>query len=157
MTSKTTMRSACLLGTIFVLGIAATAVAQTVVDPVQVAEEAYQAAEAQRRAAIVHQGQIGALPPSVYAAYPYGYVYNPRRAYRQGLRYGYPPVFQTWPRVPGSIYAYPYGPVYGPGYVQPPVPTPASPAVRPQPPASTNDRQPAVLEPIPAPAGEPGS
>lgn len=154
MTSKTTMRSACLLGAIFVLGIAAAAVAQTVLDPVQVAEEAYQAAEAQRRAAIVHHGQIGALPPSVYAAYPYGYVYNPRRAYRQGLRYGYPPVFQTWPRVSGSIYAYPhYGPMYGPGYVQPPVP----PAVRPQPPTATTDQQPAVLEPIPAPAGQPGS
>lgn len=153
MIPKMTMRAACLLGTILVFGIAATAVAQTTYDPVQAAEDAYQAAQAPRHAAIAQQRQIGALPPSVYAAYPYGYVYNPRRAYRQGMRYGYPPVFQAWPRVPGSIYAYPYGPMYGPGYG----PAPASPAVRPQRPSPATDQQPATLEPIPAPAGEPGS
>jgi len=165
MISRMTMRAASLLGTILALGIAATAVAQTTYDAVQAGEDAYQAAEAQRHAAIAQQRQLGspvygygALPPSVYAAYPYGYVYNPRRAYRQGMRYGYPPLFQTWPRVPGSIDAYPhYGPMYGPGYGQPQVPTPASPMVRPQPLVPATDRQPSSLEPIPAPAGEPGS
>lgn len=99
----------------------------------------------------------GALPPSVYAAYPYGYVYNPHRAYRQGMRYSYPPVFQTWPRVPTMVYAYPYYGAYAPGYVRPMVPTMISPEESPQPSPPATNQSPSTLEPIPAPAGEPGS
>ena len=84
-----------------------------------------------------------------YVAVPYRYTYNPRRAYRQSLRYGYPPLP---PRVPVAVYGYPYygyvpqplGPVrgprdymYQPGYGQPlrqPVPTPANPRTQPAPP-----------------------
>lgn len=46
-------------------------------------------------------------------ATPYGYTYNPRRAYRQAVRYGYlPPVVA----VPAPVYAYPtyYAPYYAP-------------------------------------------
>lgn len=50
-----------------------------------------------------------------YVAVPYRYTYNPRRAYRQFLRYGYQPLP---PRVPLAVYGYPYY-----GYV-PPLPGP---------------------------------
>lgn len=84
-----------------------------------------------------------------YVAVPYRYTYNPRRAYRQFLRYGYPTLP---PRVPVAVYGYPYygyvpqplgptrGPrdyMYQPGYAQPlrqPVPTPANPRTQPAPP-----------------------
>ena len=91
---------------------------------------------------------------------PYGYSYNPRRAYRQAVRYGYPPVFQPWPRVPGDIYGYPYyGAVRQPaghektytspnGYVYRPL------YEKPQPqPQPRIDGSP---ESIPAPPSEPG-
>ncbi len=83
-----------------------------------------------------------------YAAVPYRYTYNPRRAYRQFLRYGYPPLP---PRVPVAVYGYPYygyvpqplgptrGPrdyMYQPDHAQPlhqPVPTPANPRTQPAP------------------------
>lgn len=71
-------------------------------------------------------------------ATPYGYTYNPRRAYRQAIRYGYVrPVVVA----PAPVYAYPpyyYAPYYGPtrgprdymyrpGYQRPLVPAPAVP------------------------------
>ncbi len=83
-----------------------------------------------------------------YVALPYGYTYNPRRAYRQSLRYGYPPLP---PRVPVAVYGRPYygyvlqplGPVrgprdymYQPGYEQPlrrHAPLPANPRTQPPP------------------------
>ncbi|MBN1394127.1 MAG: hypothetical protein JW959_03810 [Pirellulales bacterium] len=44
-----------------------------------------------------------------YAATPYGYVYNPRRAYRQTVRYGFAPLPAV---MPVAVYGYPY-PYYG--------------------------------------------
>ncbi len=75
-----------------------------------------------------------------YLGIPYGYAYNPRRAFRRSLRYGYP---VAPPMAPVTVYAYPHygyapyplapirGPrdyLYRPSYRQPPrqeVPTPA--------------------------------
>jgi hypothetical protein len=130
MAMNMTLRIGCLLGIILALAIAAQATAQTGYYSLQPGIHAYG-----------------------YAPYPYS-VYNPRRAYRQALRYGYPPLFQAWPPVPGGIYGYPYyGSVYRPWYGQPSqmqVPTPASPETRPPaPPAS-------AIEPIPTPPSEPG-
>jgi hypothetical protein len=164
MPSRIAARVACALGTICMLGIAATVAAQTANDASRVGDTPRQAAETQRPAVVVQQRPLGKplsgygkLPPSVYAAYPYGYVYNPHRAYRQGMRYGYPPVFQTWPRVSGAIYPYPYYGVYAPGYVRPMVPVQGSPDEVPQAPTPATGQPPSTLEPIPAPAGEPGS
>ena len=193
-----TMRAACLLGMILALGVTAKAAAQTAYDPLQAGEDAYRAGEEQRRAAIDQQRQLGeqlrwrnmwAYPsyaPARAGIYAYGYapypysVYNPRRAYRQALRYGYPPLYQQWPRAPGDIYGYPYygyarqpigqekvwtgpsGYVDRPSHGQPPepqAPTPASPP-RPQEPSASagepSSSPEAVPEPIPAPPSEPG-
>jgi len=89
-----------------------------------------------------------------YPAYPYGYVYNPRRAYRQAVRYGYAPAAVVVTRGPSDFYGrYTYGYSNAPsGNYQYPVPSPqpapvvVQPAV---PPAPT----PAV-EAIPAPPAE---
>lgn len=107
---------------------------------------------------------VGRPVPGVYVGgyvpYPYN-VYNPRRVYRQALRYGYPPVFQVWP-APAPVVAYPY-PGYGPRpvYAQPPAvpaateePTP-TPAPQAAPSGASNS--PAWPEPIPAPTAESGS
>ncbi|GEM_PF-3076924 len=45
-------------------------------------------------------------------ATPYGYAYNPRRAYRQSLRYGLPPLAAM--PVPAYVYPYYYAPFYAP-------------------------------------------
>lgn len=110
-----------------------------------------------------------------YVAVPYGYVYSPHRAYRQLMRYGYPPLP---PRFVAPVYAYPaYGYGYY-GYVPPPAPVrgprdyiyqPAQPSYKPQykqPAAQPAPMHPAPLpqptlpsesgpELIPVPAGEP--
>ncbi len=137
MTMSMTLRIGCLLGIILALAIAAQATAQ--------------------------MGYYS-LQPGIYAhgyaPYPYN-VYNPRRAYRQALRYCYPPLFQAWPPAPSVVYGYPsYGYVPRPWYgqpVQPPqVPTPASPLTSPQPPAASAGEPSPSPEPIPAPPSEPG-
>jgi hypothetical protein len=111
--------------------------------------------------------------PVVAPVYPYGYIapyygypYNPRKAYRQGLRYGYPPLFQAWPLPPAPTYAYPYYgamPYYGPvgprDYMyQPqesrPLPQPPRPQLQEPLPEPLPAPEPALPpEPIPAPAG----
>lgn len=95
-----------------------------------------------------------------YAPHPYN-VYNPRRAYRQALRYGYPPLFQSWPPVPHPLYGPPY---YGPGPravygqpVLPQVPTPAALETRPPAPSSSTGAPSSSPELVPAPAAESGS
>jgi hypothetical protein len=128
---KTTLNVACLLAIVLALGIAAKAAAQTVYVRTPAGAYAYG-----------------------YAPYPYG-VYNPRRAYRQATRYGYPAAVYAGPRVSVSVgvygvpyYGYPYHPLYGP-LPQAQVPTPAAPQTRPQAPPAESP------EPIPTPASEP--
>lgn len=88
-----------------------------------------------------------------YVPFPYN-VYNPRRNYRQALRYGYPPLFQAWPP-PGPA----YGPLVPPPFLLPPppgsgpVPTPAPRNVPASPKASA--ASPTSPEPVPTPAAEP--
>jgi hypothetical protein len=85
----------------------------------------------------------------VYPVYPYGYVYNPRRAYRQAVRYGYVPAAVVVTRGPTDFYGRaPYGssasayPTYGNSYY----------SARP----SVQESAPAVpLAPAPAPAPTP--
>jgi hypothetical protein len=83
-------------------------------------------------AAATASAQVLYAPPIVgvyvrpgYAAYPYGYPYNPRRAYRQAVRFGLAPV------VPPPVLRGPtdyFGrPFYGPPYYAYPTPPPAYP------------------------------
>lgn len=107
------MKIVWFLGIVFAFSITA-AVAQTTYDPIKAAEDARQAGERQRRAAIEQQRtlaeqirrQNARAAAKGYAATPYGYVYNPRRAYRQSLRYGY--ATSPQPRALVDIYGYPY-------------------------------------------------
>jgi len=151
-------------------------------DALQAGQDAYQAAEAERHAAIDQQRNTieqmkwyntwayRGYAPTLSNIYANGYSYNPRRVYRQAIRYGSPPVFQPWPRVPGDIYGYPYyGAVRQPaghektytspnGYVYrprmpPPAPSPSSP---PAPPATPAPEVGGSPESIPAPPSEPG-
>ncbi len=173
----------------FVFGISSV-VAQSTYDPIKAAEDARLAGERQRRAAIEQQRvlaeqirrQNARAAAQGYAATPYGYVYNPRRAYRQSLRYGYSTLPQ--PRALVDIYGYPYsGYARGAGrqgaeatrggtapqqpYGQPPAPpqpeVPAPAGVEPNPlPAPTPESVPMTvptepgLEQIPIPPSEPG-
>jgi hypothetical protein len=109
--------------------------------------------------------------PAVVPVYPYGYIapyygypYNARKAYRQGLRYGYPPLFQAWPLPPAPTYMYPYygalpyyAPPVGPRdymYQPPearPMPSPRLQEPLPEPMPAPQPAEP--LESIPAPAG----
>jgi len=151
MGNTATLRIGCLLGGVLGLVISTTAAAQYVAGPLPAGPRAY------RMSGVYAQGYVA-------SPYAHGYVYNPRRLYRQALRYGYPPVFYSWPRAPINLYGYPYYGVARPpievwvgpnGYVAPPVyapptqeqvPTPADPQLRPQTP---------VPEPIPAPPSNP--
>ena len=50
--------------------------------------------------------------PTLAETYRLGYIYGPRRMYRQAVRLGYPPVAVAVPRVPTDFFGYPmYGPV----------------------------------------------
>ena len=178
----------CLFGGILGVALTGLAAAQEPVpyNALQAGQDAYQAAEAERRAAIDRQRSLieqmkwyntwayrGYAPTLIdiyaYRYAPYGYSYSPRRAYRQAIRYGYSPVFQPWPRVPGDIYGYPYygaarqpaghektytspnGYVYRPLYENPPPPQPP-----PGPPPQPQPRIDGSPESIPAPPSEPG-
>jgi hypothetical protein len=95
-----------------------------------------------------------------YAPFPYN-VYNPRRAYRQALRYGFPPLYQHWPMpvVPVDRFGYPmYGPVNPSLYGRPQAPAMMSPQPTPSAvgAAPSTSSVPASPEPIPAPIGEAG-
>jgi hypothetical protein len=134
MSSNKALISACLLGTILAMGLGSKATAQVAYDPIQAAHL------------------------RANASTPYGYVYNPRRAYRQALRYGYPPLFQAWPPMPvGHVY---YGNVPQPSF-GPPQQTP-TPAIRPRPTESSaagvdsSSGTAPALEPIPAPNSDVG-
>jgi hypothetical protein len=112
-------------------------------------------AEAQAYAAV--PAGVGYAPS--YAPYPYN-VYNPRRAYRQALRYGYPPLYQHWPApvVVVDRFGYPmYGPVNPPLYGRPQAPAANSPQPAPTSPPSTSGGTPASPELIPAPAADAGT
>ncbi len=94
----------------------------------------------------------------VYAPYPYA-VYNPRRAYRQAVRYGVAPLYQPWP-VPVVMVDRFGAPMYGPvapsayGTAHPPAasaPQPAESA-----PSSSGNAPSAYPELVPTPAGESG-
>ncbi len=99
-----------------------------------------------------------------YVARPYGYVYNPQLAYRQYMRYGYPPL--PLPAIAPPVvyrYAYPYPyPHYGYGmqpygYTRGPrdyLYQPANASPLPQPGASQSS--PAPQLPPPAPMPQPG-
>jgi len=196
----------CCLGVAVGLIVPARVSAQQGYDSLQAGQDAYQAAEGQRRAAIDQQRQLGeeiradntgAYPgyarsvtgPYAYG-YPsrwYGYMSGPNWAYRQGMRYGYPPMFQCWPRVPGDICGYPYygcwrqpigyehaatgpnGYVYRPLYGQPPQNGPAAgqpqvskPSLAPQRPGASAGKppvppEPAPPEPLPTPPSQPAA
>jgi hypothetical protein len=87
-----------------------------------------------------------------YPGYPYGYVYNPRRAYRLAVRYGYVPAPVVVTRGPTDFYGR-YGSGYSnPGRVYGGYPSSARQAPAPQP---TPAPQPAsAVPPAPQPAGE---
>ena len=167
-------RIVSLLAVAFALAFAGKATAQVIqYDGQQAGQDAYQAAESQRRAAIEQQRELNDqlrwrsnLPyylrvPAVadywraYAGYPYPYpyIYNPRRAYRQGLRYGtYPHAQPVAPRGPSDS-------IYRPTYAKPMIPTPAPqipPSATPPPPAPQGQGSPGG-ETIPAPPSEPGA
>ena len=190
MAANMVAKAGCLPAIILALAVTSQTAAQTGYDSLRAGQDAYQRGEEQRGLAIDQQRQVAAAmrvqsvwPYPTYApaaVYGYGHgpipysAYRPRRAYRQALRYGYPPVFQAWPPVVVRVYpyyVYPRGPIGGRapidpnGYVYPPmygqapalpVPTPAPPRTHPQtPPASAGESSP-TLEPIPTPPGEPG-
>jgi hypothetical protein len=95
-------------------------------------------------------------------AYPYAYVYNPRRAYRLAVRYGYVPVPVVVTRGPTDFYGrYLTGyssptPVYG-GYPSPTIQSPApQPTPAPQPASAAPPAPQPAGEAIPAPPAELG-
>ncbi len=124
---------------------------------------------------VVYTPPVAAVYAGRYAAYPYGaVVYNPRRTYRQAVRYGYAPVFvpaaPVITRGPTDYFGRPmYGPPYY-AYPRPPIsygangydyrPVPAAPqpsATAPSAAAVETPPPPApapATEAIPAPAAE---
>jgi hypothetical protein len=96
MSNATVLRIGCVLAGVLVWLVAATATAQQVYVPPVAGVHAYG-----------------------YVAYPYGYYnYNPRRAYRLSVRYGYVPAPAVVVRGPSDYLASPYHryPYYGPLY-----------------------------------------
>ena len=122
--------------------------------------------------------------PTPAETYRLGYIYGPRRMYRQAVRLGYPPVAVAVPRVPTDFFGYPmYGPVRSPlgvdkswtgpsgynyssaytqspqvqGQLLPPRPGVPTPAARPFPGAPNVALPPEPApEPIPTPPSEAG-
>ena len=184
------LKAGCLPMVILALVVTSRTAAQTGYDSLQAGQDAYQRAEEQRNLAIDQQRQAVAVMsvqgvwtyPAYVPAAAYGYVpapvpygvYRPRRAYRQALRYGYPPVVQAWPTAVVPVYPHVYprvqigygrGPADSNGYVHPPmhrqmpapsVPTPAPSRTRSQAPPTSADVPSTTLEPIPTPPGELG-
>jgi hypothetical protein len=144
---------------------------------VQASQDAYQGAEADRRAEIERQRQLvdqmrmqAAWPNTSYApalgnVYGYAYVYGPRRGYRAVVRLG-PPAIAVGPRGPSDFlapnpnaYRSWYGqPVQGATATSPYRPGTPKPAVRPpvNSPDVTPPAPPPALEPIPVPPGDAG-
>jgi hypothetical protein len=174
---NSTFLAICVLGTALALMVASPARAQQPADGVQASQDAYQAAEAERRAAIDRQHQLvdqmrlqAAWPNTSYAhtlgnVYGYTYVYGPRRGYRAAVWLG-PPAIAVSPRGPNDFlapYGYAYRPWYGPLPQSPSVTSPyrqGTPTPATRPPAVLNDSAPVppapAPEPIPAPPSVPG-
>ena len=115
-----------LMSVVGFVACAAVARAQQV-SSVQPGQDASQRADEARGVPIAGQYQSAepmpprfALPDPRYAPTPAdvyrpGYIYGPRRMYRQAVRFGYPAVAVAVPRVPTDFFGYPmYGPVRSP-------------------------------------------
>jgi len=106
--------------------------------------------------AVVYASPAVGVYVRTYPAYPYGYVYNPRRAYRQAVRYGYAPVPVVVTRGPSDFYGrYTYGYSNAPsGNYQYPVPAPQPAPVVVQPAVPPAPMPTPAIEAIPAPPAE---
>jgi hypothetical protein len=176
--NRLTFWASCVLVAILGLIVPPAAPAQLASDGLQAGQDAYQRAEAERRAAIDHQRQLVWQMQRQYAwgdpryapsaADAYGYAYGPRRTYRQALRLGYVPL---WPRAPGDIYGDPYhgflrqptgngrdgtapnGYVYRPGNVPPPPAPGGNRSATPTPaaprPSGSPETNPSLSAPVP--------
>ena len=124
MTHATACRTGFILGPVLALTVSAAAQAQQLPEGTPAGQNAYPRAEDQRRAESDAQRQLAeptrsppAWPAPRYAptladAYRSGYIYGPRRMYRQAVWYGYPPLVVAAPRIPTDFFGYPmYGPV----------------------------------------------